>query len=340
MRRSFVRAGLFAAFATLGCTLARPAAADPVSLRLDYDLPASLVEACPNASSFRNLVAARLGYDPFEPHPAMGGAVQDAVRVTLFSHDHHVQADALLVRQGRPTRPARALEGSLSECEALVSALATTIAIALDDGEHAPAPPAAPPQPALAAPPPPAPPPERHEALPAVAPRHREPLSIFVAVAPVVSVGAMPSLSLGGEAGAGLRRGHFSIEGLIRAETTAAATRVASGDRLKASVFTGAALPCGEVANARICGVGRIGRFEGSDPDLPGGSTRLNAGSLYASLGLRLGYWFRLSSSVTLEPSIEGDIPLVITKLVVSSATVWTAPIVYGTAAVTAAVAF
>jgi hypothetical protein len=154
----------------------------------------------------------------------------------------------------------------------------------------------------------------------------------------VASIGLAPSISVGGEAGVGLRRGPFSIEGLIRAETTVAPARQATGDRVGATVFAGALVPCGEVAGARLCGVPRVGALDGSDPDLP--ADRLNNGSIYVSLGPRVGYAFHLWSGVTLEPSIGVDFALVRTKLIVDSSVAWTQPVVAGSAALSMGVAF
>src|SRR5580658_6794942 len=142
-----VRAGVFAAFATTWCTLAEPAKAEPATIRLDYERPDTLADACPDAASFRNLVVARLGYDPFDPRPPVEGGAGDEVRVVLTPHNRRVQAEALLVRAGRPARSARALEGSLGECESVVAALATTLAIALDAENGLATPPTPPDQP-------------------------------------------------------------------------------------------------------------------------------------------------------------------------------------------------
>src|ERR1700735_3689701 len=125
MCRWRTRAVLLAAVFSAGLwALAGSAAGAPPALRLDYQRPDSLANACPDASSFRNLVIARLGYDPFESHVA--GGSHDEVHVALVQRGRRVEASALLVRGGRAMGSPRALEGSVLECESVVSALATT----------------------------------------------------------------------------------------------------------------------------------------------------------------------------------------------------------------------
>ena len=309
-------------------------AADTSSLRLDYRLPESLAGACPSASSFRDLVVARLGYDPFTT-PSPDRAAQGEMRVVFTAHDRRVQVEALLARPGRPLPAPRVLEGSERECDSLVAAIATTLAIALDPDVETRGPASVPPPPSPRVPPPAQPPPAP---LPQSPPPVRVPISLFATLAPVVSIGLAPSASLGGEVGAGLRRGRFSIEGLVRAEGTPSSSSVSSRVRLGATVFEGAAVPCGDIASARLCAVLHVGVLNGFDPDLP--ANRVNNGSVYVSLGPRAGYAFRLSSAVSLEPSVEADFSLVRTKLVVDSGVAWVQSVVAGSAAVTLSVAF
>jgi hypothetical protein len=330
VRRRFVACAIaIAAFA-----IPAIAAADGPLVALDYERAPALVDSCPDESSFRNLVVARLGADPFT---ALGSDAEDRVHVSLSLLRGRVQADAALLRRGQPPRAPRALEGAPRECEAIVTALATTVAIALDP-RFAPAATKAPPSattPRVTAAPsePPAPDPFDAPAVPPEnAPPEGERSRLFASAAPVISVGVAPSPSLGGEAGLGIRRGAFSLQLLARAEATPADVHVASGDRLGAAIYTGSLVPCGTVSHARICGLLRVGAFEGDAPDL----AQKHPGALfYAAVGLRVGYELRLSEALSLEPAFEVVVPLERNSLVISGESVWTAPVASAGAALT-----
>jgi hypothetical protein len=304
-------------------------AAEGPLFSLDYRKPAALAEACPDDASFRNLVTARLGYDPF----AANLDAPNRIRVELNLAHGRVAASATLTREGQAARSARALEGAPSECEAVVAALATTVAIALDPMRaSATGAPALPPgskddTPRQAEPP-----------LPGPERPHPKPLVLFASAAPVISIGLAPSPSLGGEAGFGMRRGQFSLEALARAETTPTSVQVASGDHLGATVYSGSLLPCGWVVGLRLCGVVRIGLFEGAASDLA--RPKSGAASFYGALGLRAGYQIRLTEALALEPSLDVAAPLDRTELVINGAGVWTASVVSAGAAVTLHVFF
>jgi hypothetical protein len=309
----------------------RASALDPPAIALDYARAPTLADACPDESSFRNLVIARLGYDPFLASAANANDdLRDRVHVELTANHGRVDAAASLTRNGQSPHASRALVGATSECESIVSALATTIAIALDP-VHAGAPVTAspPPAPSTIAPsaPAPAPAPAPDSAPPSPPsplPIASAPLSYFASAAPVVSIGVAPSASFGGEAGFGVARDRFSIEAVARAEAMPGPATVASGHRLTASIFSGSILPCARIADLRVCALLRVGEFEGQAPEL---ATKQPGASLYAALGVRIGYAFRFADRFALEPSIEAAIPLARTSLDISGASVWTAPV-------------
>jgi hypothetical protein len=99
-------------------------ASEPARLTLTYGAPEEA--GCPDEGSFRNLVAARLGYDPFVPES------QDGVRVELVRDHQRMRGHVEVARQGQGAPLARDLSGDADKCEALGAALATTLAIALD----------------------------------------------------------------------------------------------------------------------------------------------------------------------------------------------------------------
>jgi hypothetical protein len=299
---------------------------------LDYARAVPLEGTCPDESSFRNLVVARLGYDPFG-----GDDTPDRIHVVLTLDHGHVAASAALQRAGQSGRAPRTLEGGPGDCEAMVAALATSVAITLDP-MHEGAPPPPPPSTPVGtsephSPEPPAPEPPSAEPHPP----HRSALSVFVSAAPVVSLGLAPSVSLGGEAGVGVRRGQFSLEVLGRAETTPGSAEV-NGVRLTASVYSGTLLPCGTVSHVRICGVIRVGDYAGVAPDLV--QKQQNPAAFYMSLGLRTGYEIRLSEIVSIEPSLGVEVPLLRPALEINSQPIWSPRVASGTAAVAVHVLF
>ena len=82
----------------------------------------------PDEASFHNLVAARLGYNPFVADSA------DVVQVELARDRGRLRGRAEVTRSSRPPSSARELEGEPNQCEALGAELATTLAIILESG--------------------------------------------------------------------------------------------------------------------------------------------------------------------------------------------------------------
>src|SRR5512132_3561634 len=68
-------AALVAVFALVGQGSSAYAEGDRETARLVYVVAAN-ASGCPDEESFRNLVTARLGYDPFEPHGKHAAAVE------------------------------------------------------------------------------------------------------------------------------------------------------------------------------------------------------------------------------------------------------------------------
>lgn len=78
---------------------------------------------------------------------------------------------------------------------------------------------------------------------------------LFGTASAVAAAGLMPGPSAGGGVGVGVRVGALSAEISGRAETMFDATRVASGDRLDASVLSGMLAPCGHIGGLVACGL-------------------------------------------------------------------------------------
>jgi hypothetical protein len=285
--------------------------------------------ACPDEKSFRNLVAGRLGYDPFE------STGKHETSVELTREGVRLRGRAQVKRQGSAAAGVRELVVGAEECDALAAALATAVAIALDPF-HAPqasAPSGSEPLPE----PPPAP--RTIVVLERPAPPQRPPqaskptpISFFSRAAAAVSVGAAPGPVFGGELGLGLGAGLFSAEATGRLETTAGATRVDSGDRLEATIISGALTPCiRHPVGLFGCVQGRVGAFQGRAPDVVEPSL---GSSLFGAVALSGGYILELSRVFALTANLEAGAPLVRTSLSINDKPVWTAPPMFGGGAV------
>ncbi|WP_394845704.1 hypothetical protein LZC95_52830 [Pendulispora brunnea] len=294
---------------------------------------------CPDESSFHNLVAARLGYDPFRPDG------QHAVSVSFRKERAKIRARAE-VQRGGPAAGTREFTGEA--CEPLAAALATTVAMALDP-LHVSAPAAEPPPPAgatslagetpalhkaeplptLPGEPQPTPPPQvvfverRTNPTPSRPSEPSEPVAFLASVGGVVSFALAPTMTLGGAMEIGFRYGVFSLSAEGRAELTPTTTRVDSGDRVDATIYSGALLPCFHFGAWLGCAVGRIGAFQGRAPDVVHPSLGTSA---FGSVGLRGGYMIPLTKVLSVRASVEGAIPVVRTTLVIDGGEVWTAP--------------
>jgi hypothetical protein len=99
----------------------------------DASLQAGLVygrsgaaESCPDESSLRRAVAARVGYDPFFPM-----APQTAV-VTIADEGGRLVAHIQLVDEAGRAHGARELDSALADCGSLFDTVVLTVSIAID----------------------------------------------------------------------------------------------------------------------------------------------------------------------------------------------------------------
>lgn len=285
---------------------------------------------CPDEESFRNKVAARLGYQPFSANGA------HRVSVRLITTAGRVRGHAEVTRSDERVSGVRDLEGGADECEPVTAALAVAVAIALDPVRSA--------QPGAGTiseparereeePPPPAPPlPRASSDLPprdapqpvAPAPRPGQSrVAIFGAAGAVAAVGLAPGPSAGGSVGLGLRWRAMSVELSGRAETTPAPVRVDSGDRLEATAFSSLLAVCAHLDRASACGSGRIGVIQGHAPDVTDPTLRT---STFGALGVRAGYLVPLTTALALRGLVSAELPLVRTSFIIDKSVVWTAP--------------
>ncbi len=283
-----------------------PAWGAAVALR--YEAPAEL--RCPDENALRQLVAARLGADPFLPQ------APSLVTVKVLAGTP-VQAEVTLESPGTPLRR-KTLSGV--DCTELMHAVAVTVALVVD--------------PVLKRADPPAP----------VAPAVEVKAPELPAPAPVVT--AAPSepplhwaISVGGSANAGLSLGvqpTLRLEGRVRAPiwsiglegrfawpVTGALTQGA----LTTSAVLGAVVPCLHwkwLAGCVDFSAGAL-RLEGQAL-----ATARAASVFHSSVGLRVLFTVPLHEHFAVGAMAEGQVPLTRATALVGSERVWTVPPVGG----------
>jgi hypothetical protein len=319
---------LLIVFAILSYPHAAFAAPEEERARLQFQVAPRLASSCPDEESFRLKVAARLGYQPFT-----GGGPHE-VTVDIRSTPTGIVARATVRHGGQSAPGVRTLDGKTEQCEAVIAALATAVALAVDpvraNTEVAAVPPTAPapwqPTPPPMAPTLPMPPilPNRPAPPPQTEPvRPSAPVLFFGTANGLVSVGVLPGTAFGGELGVGGRFRSASLELGGRAEVMPSAIRLASGDAVEATIFSGVLSPCALLYQANLCGLVRLGALQGRAPEVQNPSLGT---SLYAAAGARVGYSLELSRVVGLRALVSLEIPLVRTTLVVNRVRAWTAP--------------
>jgi hypothetical protein len=141
-----VHAVLFGAAAVAASLVSPPARAEEKLVALDYEAgDASL--GCPNETSFRRKVEARLGYDPFTAN------ANKRLRVRFKPARGGITAETSWGGAKDPSK--RTFDGARDHCEDLVEAVASAAAIAIDPLKSLapPPPPPLPPKPDDAEPP-------------------------------------------------------------------------------------------------------------------------------------------------------------------------------------------
>ena len=300
-------------------------AESPAQAKLRYDILAPKAQ-CPDEGAFRSLITARVGRDLFDD--AVG---QRRVTITIEPEGRGLIGHARIADTAGTPRT-RDVRGSTTECEAIIEALAAVVALALSPEsafrpkENEPASLPALPS-ASSSPPAPASSPEPPPTTPAPALRSDHHLRLEARAAGVTSIGLLPALSVGGEVGAGINSGAFSLLLFGRGETLPSATRGGLGERLDASILTAGLSPCGRIAVLTGCMVGWLGVLQGRAPDA---ATPSLGSSTIALVSARIGAEVPLGLGLALAPQLEIGVPLVRTTLLYASNPTWTAPALIG----------
>jgi hypothetical protein len=298
--------------------VAAPARATP-SARLIYGRAAG-GESCPDEPAVRSAVSARIGYDPFFPYATK------TVVLTISGNDEKLTARIELIENEHVN--ARELSMRKGACDELIESAALAIAIAIDP--RALTGPAPPPPAEAPAPPSPSPPVEAEVTAPAAAERPAAPTSPALRwraqLGSRIAVGLEPGAAVGLAAGGAVIFSHASlgaeVESFLPTTTTAA-----SGSIARVWLVDGAVVPCWRSLPLSVCGVGRIGRLEGTGDHVV--DPRTDA-SVFVALGARAGVEVALAARVFFHFDGEIDGTLVRPTLESGPETLWRAPAANG----------
>jgi hypothetical protein len=240
-----------------------PAPPERVTARLEYVRDDAAATECPDEATFRTLVQARLGYDPFDD----GGSL--ALRVDLRSRAREIAASLLLVGETGEKRTERTLRHA--DCFELLSSVALAAAIAVDpDAMRAGGVPKSEPTPAPTPEPTPAPSATEPRPEPARPSPQEGTRSRWRATRPgarltaalVMPVGLTPAPRGGARVGLGVQGGVWSVvaEGVVLFPSSHAE----SFGSVSSFVAHGSLVPCGHlpvhpIVRVDLCAVGSLG---------------------------------------------------------------------------------
>jgi hypothetical protein len=265
-----------------------------------------VAQSCPDEATFRSLVAARLGYDPFVADGTL------ALEVALSRRGKEIVGRLILTGEDRQKRGERTLRSGADECFELATSMALAAAVAVDPEavqnlgkppapEPKPEPEPSPkPKPPLA---PPGPPPRKPPAPPPPADDfHR---GVRFELGGLLPVGIVPAPRGGVRLGVALDVPTFSIG--VEGAFLFPSARDSSFGEVSAYVVHGSLVPCvhppdlGQVL-LNLCVVGSVGAMRST----ASGVTRAEpATDLFATVGPRLGSVVMLSRSFGLGAHAE-----------------------------------
>ncbi|MDB4939137.1 MAG: hypothetical protein JWP87_6109 [Labilithrix sp.] len=276
--------------------------------RLRYDLEDPNGK-CANEAGFRARVVSRLGYDPFREDAPLD------LRVRVIARGPTIRAEITSAQPGKPPGK-RTLEDP--RCDALGETLASAVALVLDPvaataaQSSPPPPPPPPPTPPPIEPAPVAPvtalaPPAEHAEHAEPASREDAPLVPMLYADFTTAFARAPATLVGARIGAGLRRGAWSIAAEGHAETSPDAAFISATDRVEASAFSGAVVPCGHLGLFQACGVVTLGARQVKALDVVSPKTQA---AFFVAIGARIGLEVSVSSAIALRANAELGAPL------------------------------
>ena len=316
MRRSAKLAVLASAALALSATHVR---AEHAQVKLSY-ATAKAAPSCPDEATFRGLVAARLGYDPF---------VSADVRSLLVSYEQRgaeVLGRLELSADGDAKRLSRSLRAAAEECFELATSMALVVAVAVDPNALSGAQPTEPPPPAPA--PAAAPPATKNpEPVPAPGPARASPVAqekvekpgavLRLGVGALMGVGVVPAATPGARVQAAVAWGAWSLG--VEGEFLAAGARkqAAGSGEVKAYALAGSLVPCvravgAGISRVELCAVASVGALRATAREvMRAAPTR----TLQASIGPRVAALVALTRSLGLGISADAAIALSRTHL-------------------------
>ncbi len=271
---------------------------------LRYERSETAMAACPDEATFRGLVAARLGYEPFVGESAL------ALHVELRPQGGVIAGSLALSEQG-VARGERTMTSAPKDCYELAASLALAAAVAVDPegalaqkppAEPATAPPAQPQPPPPSQPPPVAPPPP--------APAHAEtPIGVLLDASGVVSIGMQPGPAPGVRLGGGLGGEKWSVR--LEVAAFLPSEREQDYGVVSSHALYGSLLPCAHPGGARftldLCAALSVGALFS---DAKGVTRSQPVTDRYTTVGPRVGFTLMVSDSVGLGLDAEAPVTL------------------------------
>jgi hypothetical protein len=288
------------------------AKADKKSVRLVYTRLTG-AWGCPAPKATEEAVAARLGYNPFQPE------AKELIEVLIFAEKTGGMAATMrLVDAAGKEQGKRELNTTSRDCGELASALQLAIAIAVDPQSFMGGPAPIPAAEAMPPPPPPPPPPPLLEASPEPAPSK---IHFSAGLGVVGLVGSAPQPTGGVDVRLSLAGERFSISLDGRGDLPQGLD-VGPG-HFALNTLMASVAPCFHLSIFGACAVVGAGavRISTSNLEMP---TDLTAPLVVGGARLRVDWNF--TKRLSLAASVDGLIPITRTILTVSDMPVWTAP--------------
>jgi len=264
---------------------------------------------CPDESGFRQLIAARLGRDPFSPE------ARSVVTVRVSGAGPY-QAELVLETPGAEARR-KTLTGA--DCAELVQSTAVAVALAVDPLLRRPEPPVPKSTPVDPAPSSAWPDPPPRVPTPAAPERSSGSLQWSVSAGAGVELGAsvvpQPDLRLELRAGHGLVS--VGLEGHFGVPVTGALTH----GTLTTSRLMGAVVPCLEWKWFAGCADLSLGTLRLEAQQVAGARV---ASVFFASVGVRARVMVPIGSVFAVGPRLDGFVPLTRASALVGTERVWT----------------
>lgn len=263
--------------------------------KLEYEVPAGSV--CPDERGFRDIVAGRLGRDPF-----------------VAEADTHVEVLVHTTESGfegrmRATDRAGAALGERSiasaSCVEIATSIALALAIVLDPlGELA-----------------------TESSLSAAAPRARSELAPapYFELGSSSGLGLVPGVALGGQAGLGARWGYVSVG--FEADASTAIEAYADGTALDVLLARAGPVVCGHFEFLLACAGGELGALRARAPELA--SSRISLTPI-AALDVRAGVQIEIAFGLAMRATLALNVPFARTLLYLDDQLVWEAPPIAG----------